>query len=102
MKSIELHSDRLRMRPYAIEDVDALHQLWCNPNVRRYLFDDQIVPRKFVVEEVDRTLADFAVRGWGQCSVFLRDSTEPIGFCGFRIMEGSPAPQLIYGLSPSC
>ncbi|MBD2093189.1 GNAT family N-acetyltransferase [Microcoleus sp. FACHB-1515] len=102
MKSIELHTDRLWMRPYAIEDVDALHQLWCDPNVRRHLFDDKIVPREFVVEEVNDTQNDFAVHGWGQCSVFLRETNELIGFCGFRIMEGSPAPQLIYGVAPSC
>lgn len=102
MKLIELHSDRLWMRPYAIEDIDALHQLWCNPTVRRHLFDDKVVPREFVVEEVNHTLTDFAARGWGQFSVFLQNSTELIGFCGFRIMKGSPAPQLIYGLVPSC
>ncbi|NJL21283.1 MAG: GNAT family N-acetyltransferase [Leptolyngbyaceae cyanobacterium SM1_3_5] len=46
--TIELYSDRVWMRPYAIEDVDALHQLWCDPDVRRYLFDDRLVPREFV------------------------------------------------------
>lgn len=96
---IELHTDRLWMRPYAAEDVDALHRLWCDPDVRRYLFDDQIVPREFVAEEIDR---NFAARRWGQWSVFERDTQDLIGFGGFRVMDGSIAPQLIYGLAPHC
>ncbi|NJL21282.1 MAG: GNAT family N-acetyltransferase [Leptolyngbyaceae cyanobacterium SM1_3_5] len=50
---------------------------------------------------MNHTRNDFAAHGWGQCCVFLRESNDLIGFCGFRIMEGLPAPQLSYGLAPS-
>jgi RimJ/RimL family protein N-acetyltransferase len=33
---LELHTERLRLRPLAPGDVDALHALWTDPQVRRF------------------------------------------------------------------
>ena len=36
---------RLRLRPYRASDLDALHRLWTDAGVRRYLWDDRVIER---------------------------------------------------------
>ena len=36
----ELRTPRLRLRPFAVDDVDALHAVWMDAGVRRFLWDD--------------------------------------------------------------
>ncbi len=54
-----LNTGRMRLRPISSDDVDALHALWTDPDVRRYLWDDRIIPRETVEEIVAHSLATF-------------------------------------------
>ena len=96
-----IETARLRLRPVRREDEDALHRLWTEPLVRRFLFDDEVVSREWVREEIERTLACFRDRGFGQWAVRRAGSEELIGFCGFRCFHEQPEPQLLYGMHPS-
>jgi len=74
------------------------------PEVRRYLFDDQIVDRPLVDEIVARSTADFASLGYGICVLHPLGGDELVGFCGLRRFEDPDArelqPELLYGLAP--
>jgi RimJ/RimL family protein N-acetyltransferase len=101
-----LETDRLRLWPCATADVPALHALWTDPEVRRYLWDGEVVDRDRVRAVVDRSDADFRVRGFGLWLVGLR-ADEAVGFCGLRsehdLAEPRPEPgaaELLYGLHP--
>ncbi len=96
-----IETDRLLLRPYAPEDVDTLHRLWTTPEVRRYLLDDQIVARDFVVHEIEETRALFQKEGYGQYALWLKEKKALIGFCGYRFFFDPPERHLIYGLAPS-
>jgi ribosomal-protein-alanine N-acetyltransferase len=101
LSHIEIHTSRLQLRPYAMEDLDALHRIFIDPQVRKYLCDDKIVPREWVVTEIENNTRCFEQHGFGQWSLFLRDTSKLIGFCGFRFFyDNPPELQLIYGLSP--
>ncbi|MEP0746976.1 MULTISPECIES: hypothetical protein [unclassified Coleofasciculus] len=41
-----LHTDRLRLRPCQMDDLDSLHELWIDTDVRRFLFDDRLISRE--------------------------------------------------------
>ena len=98
---VEIHTSRLQLRPYAIEDLDALHRIFIDPQVRKYLCDDKIMPREWVATEIENNAKCFEQHGFGQWSVFLKDTSELIGFCGFRFFyDNPPELQLLYGLSP--
>ena len=56
----ELSTERLVLRPFALDDVDALHMLWADREVRRYLFDGEVPARERVVEIVENTVERFA------------------------------------------
>jgi len=97
----EIHTSRLKLRPYIKEDLDNLHSIFVDPQVRKYLCDDKIMPREWVAKEIKNNIKCFEQHGFGQWSIFLKETLELIGFCGFRFFyDNPPELQLIYGLSP--
>ena len=98
-----VETERLHLAPFTQTDVDALHALWTDPDVRRYLWDDIVIPRSKAEEIVAASEAGFRSRGYGFWSLHRRTSPEGalIGFCGFRPFEGSDVPELLYGILPS-
>ena len=60
-----LNTDRLILRPIASSDLAALHEFWNNPEVRRYLWDDQQMSREAVAEIVAASENCFAELGSG-------------------------------------
>jgi hypothetical protein len=48
---IALTTARCLLHPIGPEDVEPLHDLWTSPGVRRFLWDDEVVP-------IERTRAD--------------------------------------------
>jgi ribosomal-protein-alanine N-acetyltransferase len=95
-ESPELRTERLFLRPYRAEDLDALHALWTDPDVRRYLWDDVVIARDLAEEVLRASLALFEQRGFGQWAVFLQGEPDLIGFCGYRLHEDTP--ELLFGL----
>jgi ribosomal-protein-alanine N-acetyltransferase len=98
-------TERLRLRPYGPADVDELQRLFGDPDVRRYLFDDRVMPREWVEVEAAANQQLFAERGYGVALLYRRDESaaagdEAIGFAGFRPFFEPPEIQLLYGLLP--
>lgn len=86
--------------PYQNDDLGALHRLWTDPEVRRYLLDGDIVTRDWAAAEIRRSTDSFAQRGFGQWAVRRRNGRRVIGFCGFRDFHDPPECQLLYGVVP--
>lgn len=99
--SVILETSRLWLRPFAAVDVDALHRIWTDPDVRRYLWDDIVIPRERAAGEVEDSIASFRDGGFGMWVVMLSGATEVVGFAGFRLF-GDPKIQkeLMYGMAP--
>jgi RimJ/RimL family protein N-acetyltransferase len=96
---LNLKTERTQLRPLSMSDVDAMHALWTDPGVRKYLWDDIVVDRERAAEVVARSCADFAERRYGLWAVHRQGSPELIGFCGLRPSE-SGVPELLFGLRP--
>jgi [ribosomal protein S5]-alanine N-acetyltransferase len=95
----ELRTDRLLLRPFAPEDEEALLGLWNDPYVRRYLWDDRLVSREEVREQIALSERDFHERGYGEFVLSLVEWPGAlIGFCGLRRIEGREDVELLYGL----
>lgn len=92
------------MRPYREDDLGALHRLWTDPQVRRWLWDDQEIDRATADAAMRESMACTAARGFGHWAVTLRQrgaAAPLIGFCGVRLMEGGGEIELMYGLDPA-
>ena len=96
-----LETSRLVLKPWTVADIDALHRLWTDADVRRYLWDDVVVSRDRAEQTVAQTI-DYAERsGIGMWCIYRRESPNLIGFCGFRFIEDSQDVEILYGLTPA-
>ncbi len=98
----ELETTRLRLRPCRAGDAEHVHALWTDADVRRFLFDDQLISPEEARAHVEASLASFVRDGYGLWLVFEREGGGNLaGFAGLlRSEEG--APNLIYGVRPEC
>lgn len=79
-------------------DVDALHALWTTPEVRRFLWDDEIVPRERTATVCEESGRLFAERGYGLWLAW--DATQQlVGFGGFWHFPGHEGAELLYGVA---
>lgn len=80
--SEELRTSRLHLRPLCREDVEALHAILVDPDVRRFLFDGTEIPRDTVDDWVGLSERLFAEHCCGLWT--LRDDEERVvGLTGF-------------------
>jgi RimJ/RimL family protein N-acetyltransferase len=96
-----LETGRLSLRPCSMDDVDALHALWTDADVRRYLWDGAVIDRETAQETVQSALEDWADYGVGLFCIRFRREPAIIGFCGLRRYPPDDEWELLYGLAPA-
>ncbi len=97
----EFETIRLRLRPFIADDLDHLHHLWINPDVRRYLWDDLEISRDRAAGEIVKSSESLRSRGFGFWALILKDDETLIGFCGLRVFADPADIELLYGIAPS-
>ena len=100
MDAPTLTTARLRLRPAGSTDTDALHALWTDPKVRRWLWDDDVIPRATVEAVIADGAASFAAHGYGHWLV-VDDTDGVVGFCGLRRVVDGGEVELLYALAPA-
>jgi [ribosomal protein S5]-alanine N-acetyltransferase len=95
-----LRTGRLVLQPLTGADLDALHRVSNDPLVRRYLWDDEPVPRTAIEDIIAQSVRGFVQRGLGLFGIRLRGEEEILGFCGFLPLEGTGEIELAYELVP--
>ncbi len=83
-----LETDRLLLREFTLDDVDAFFQLCTDPEVTRYTGDG----RSATFEEVrgyllNAPIADYAKHGFGRLACVLKSSGQVIGFAGLKYLD---------------
>jgi ribosomal-protein-alanine N-acetyltransferase len=96
---VVLASARLTLHALTPSDVDGMHAVWTDPSVRKFLWDDVVIPREQAAAAVAASSADFARHRYGLWAVYDDASGELAGFCGLRSSESGVA-ELLYGLLP--
>jgi ribosomal-protein-alanine N-acetyltransferase len=95
-----IRTQRLWLRPWTGADAEMLHSLWCDPQVRRYLWDDRPVSHQRVAQAIRDHLETVASHGIGYWALHTDESHPLMGFCGFRFAHKSEV-ELLYGLAPA-
>jgi ribosomal-protein-alanine N-acetyltransferase len=92
------------MRPFAMDDVDDLHRLWVDPGVRKFLWDDQVIPRETAIAVVESSIESFVNHGFGFWAICFNNDPELIGFGGLRHFteDGGVTSEveILYGVAP--
>ena len=96
-----IQTQRLSLRPPTLDDLDDLHRVWTDPDVRRYLWDDGIIPKERTTQELHKTIDCFATHGFGLWAVCLKGHTQLIGICGLLPEDNPREAELLYALAPA-
>jgi len=95
---IRLQTVRLCLEPLGIEHLEAVHWLWCEAGVRRYLWDDRIIDQSQAAGPLKESERDFSDHGFGLWGLYRPASAVLVGFCGLRLADLFPEPELLFGL----
>ena len=79
---MQLETERLILRPFRQEDVDAMAQLFANPDFMRFSLG-AFSERKQTVDFIEKVMGWDRARMPSQFAVVLRTHDTPIGYCGF-------------------
>ncbi len=94
-----LSTKHLSLRSCQISDLDAVHQLWNEADVRQFLFDDRQISVEEAQSIIKTSLGSFARYGYGIWLFFEHQSDQVAGFSGLlHSLQG--APSLIFGTRP--
>ena len=96
----EIETVRLRLHPASMADLDALHDLWTDARVRRYLWDGETISRRRARAAIEASIESFARHGFGLWVTQERAGEVPIGFCGLLYSDEAPEVEVLYGISP--
>lgn len=101
-----LHTERLMLRPCTLADLDAVHELWTDPDIRRFLFDDRPLSRQEANDFLAPSDESFAQQGYGLWLFFERSGDAPLGqsstiagFSGLMAVPDQP-PSVVFGTRP--
>lgn len=98
VRPTELITPRLRLRPLAVADLDALHTLWTAPGVRRYLWGDRILREEQTRDLLMQSEYLLDERGYGYWGAF--DAGDHLlGFAGFGFFRSEHELELLYGVA---
>lgn len=94
-----LKTKRLNLHPCQRENLDAVHQLWNQAEVKRFLFDDRQISVEEVRSLIEASIASFANHSYGIWLFFEHQSDLLAGFSGLMPSSQEP-PTLIFGTRP--
>jgi ribosomal-protein-alanine N-acetyltransferase len=92
---------RLDLLPCTQADAPALWEIWTDPDVRRYLWDDEVIPVERARAIVADSVAEARTSGLGLRTVRRRGAETIVGFCGL-LPNHAGEVELLYGLAPAC
>ena len=90
-----LETERLRLRPMRLEDLDAIHRVLADPHSMRFYL--RPYTREMASEWVERTLLRYERDGFGLLAVEEKATGETIGDCGPTLQEVDGRPYVELG-----
>lgn len=96
-----IETERLLLRKFTLDDIEAYFRLNSNPDVIRYTGD----PAFISLDDARRVLLsaplrDYEVHGYGRLACVEKASGELIGFCGLKYLDDMDEVDLGYRFLP--
>ena len=92
-----LTTKRLTLRPLGVPDAEPMANMWTSPGVRRFLFDNEILPFERVLSMLELNEQLCVEEGFGLWGAWTSDA-RLIGFGGFWRFRDPPELELVYGV----
>ena len=94
-----LTTTRCVLRPITAADESQLHELWTNAGIRRYLWDDEVIPLARTRAAIEHSERLFEERGFGLWGARPTDSPNLGAFAGLWPFRDPPELELLYGVA---
>jgi ribosomal-protein-alanine N-acetyltransferase len=95
-----LRTSRLDLRPVGRDDLDALHDVFGDGEVMRYVgVERRPLAREQLRGSLDRVAVHWRDHGFGPLAVVGRAGGALVGECGLQLLEGGPDVELTYTLA---
>jgi ribosomal-protein-alanine N-acetyltransferase len=95
----DLTTPRLVLRPLTAADTEALHAIWTSAGVRRFLWDDEIIPIERTRASIELNHRLFAEHRYGLWGARPAGTDDLIGFGGLWPFRDPPELELVYGIA---
>lgn len=100
MTNLEFSTQRLQLKPILASDSIALHNIFIDPYVRKYLCDDLVWSLQQVEAMAVESQNLFDTQRFGLWFVETKEPQQIIGFVGLWYFFDEEQPQLVYALLP--
>jgi RimJ/RimL family protein N-acetyltransferase len=98
--SLQLHTDRLLLRQFRGQDLDAFAAIQANPDAARHIGDGQTNDRDTAWRLIAMFLGHWTLRGHGQYAVEDRETGRFVGRVGLWHPEGWPGLEIGWLIDP--
>lgn len=95
-----LNTTRLKLVPMNQNDFTLFHKTNTNSFVRKYLWDDEIIPETISIDILKTVEGKFKNEKWGLWKIIDKKSKNYMGYIGFWYFFDENYPQLIYAILP--
>ncbi|MCB8927665.1 MAG: GNAT family N-acetyltransferase [Ardenticatenaceae bacterium] len=97
-----IETERLRLRPFTLEDAPTMHQILNGPDVLKYFPGPQTVTEAQVERMINRILAHWQEHGYGLWAVEERTTGALLGRCGLQLITETNEVEIDFILDPAC
>lgn len=97
----EIETERLRLRGFRPDDLDALCQIFGDPEVMKYISGGKPRTREATEEGLLRSIEGWRKRGFGLWAVEEKATGRVVGYCGLIPLDDTPEIEVAYGLAKS-
>ncbi len=95
----EIETERLRLRGFRPDDLDALCQVFGDPVVMKYISGGKPRTREATEEGLLRSIEGWHKRGFGLWAAEEKATGTVVGYCGLMPLEDTPEIEVAYGLA---
>jgi RimJ/RimL family protein N-acetyltransferase len=92
----ELETERLRLRLFVPEDLDALCSLTADAEVMRFIGDGVLLSRAEIEANLVNIISNFHRRGYGRWALEEKSTGRLAGYCGFGLSDEAFGVELVY------
>ena len=94
----KIETERLLLRMYHADELEAVYQLITDKDVTRFFPDYYTVEKDYVLTSLPRRIERWRKYGFGQLGVFEKESEKLIGYCGLQHLDNTEEVEVYYGL----
>lgn len=85
--NILLETDRLMLRPFTLDDAEAMFIMDSNPNVHKYLWNKPVQDISEIHQVIESLQKQYATNTIGRFATFLKEDGQFIGWTGIKFIN---------------